>query len=170
MLLRPPLCVSIWCAADPFAIQQMCLRWLHSILHPQPITVTLHLPAARHHKRAPTASASTQPSASPEAPQVSDFPDAMQPRLDHHDSPTAQAQELSLTPQTITCKVVSEVMQLSSLITQPTICCHCDQPVKGTSSNPGGHLHRSEASRHKEAIQELSTLQVSHLTQCMHGV
>ena len=162
LLLRCPPCQKL-CAADPFAIQQLCLRWLHSFLHPQPMTVTFHLPTACSEKTAPTANASTEPSNKPEAPQVSDLPDAMQPTSDQNDSSTTQIKELSLAPQTIVCKVVSEVMQLSSLITHPTRCRHCHQPVTQTSLGSEGPFHSPDASRRKESPQAFSTLQVSQV-------
>lgn len=129
-------------AADPFAIHQVCLRWLHSVLHPQPVIVTIQLPRP---VSAPQASSATTPPHSSTNPPV--HGDASSPAKVHPLSkPVSQcgspAQSVSnqtpsrtLTdPQTalplsLVCRVVSEVARLSPCLTNPLLCpCH-GEPV-----------------------------------------
>lgn len=103
-------------SADPFAIHQACLQWAHSILNPQPLTVRLCFP-------------STPPqSVDHPAPLTTTAPPAQshsQPGILQQPSPSQAGGPCQLQPQSLMCQVVSEVAQLSSLLTHPQVCpCH----------------------------------------------
>ncbi|KAL0044610.1 hypothetical protein WJX82_002675 [Trebouxia sp. C0006] len=69
-----------YCPCDPFAIHQLCLRWLHSALHPQPSTVTLHLPAP---PSAPQACVTPTPSSNPTVDANANSPASSHPSFSH---------------------------------------------------------------------------------------
>ncbi|KAA6419613.1 MAG: hypothetical protein FRX49_10338 [Trebouxia sp. A1-2] len=137
-----------YCPCDPFAIHQLCLRWLHSALHPQPSTITLQLPQTPY---APQASATPTPLGPFSNPTVD--VDAKSPTSDvppsnllpHAGSSTGHlpnqpphqsvsASDGSL-PVSLICRVVSEVAELSSSLRHPLLCpCH-GEPVRQSASH-----------------------------------
>ena len=137
-------------AADPFAIHQLCLRWLHSALHPQPSTITLHLPqppSAPHASATPTPTP-LRPSSHPTVDVNAKSPANVFPSSDltpnagssagpspsQTPSRSVSASHGSL-PVSLVCRVVSEVAELSSSLRHPLLCpCHGD-PVHQSESH-----------------------------------
>ena len=135
-------------AADPFAIHQLCLRWLHSALHPQPSTITLQLPQPPY---APQASATPNPlgpSSNPTVDVNARSPASIRPSSNltpHAGSSTGPSpnqtpsQSVSAShgslPVSLVCRVVSEVAELSSSLRHPLLCpCH-GEPVHQSASH-----------------------------------
>lgn len=105
--------------ADPFAIHQACLQWAHSVLHPHPVTVSLHFPSTNPQAATPPAQAlpSTEP------------PPGVQPHTQQGNTeqplpdPTPAPDKPQHPP--IVCRVAAEVTHMSSMLTHPLICaCH----------------------------------------------
>ncbi|DBB14886.1 TPA: hypothetical protein ACH3X3_004487 [Trebouxia sp. C0006] len=130
-----------YCPCDPFAIHQLCLRWLHSALHPQPSTVTLHLPAP---PSAPQACVTPTPSSNPTVDANANSPASSHPSFSHTPhggsstgpllNQTVSASHGSL-PASLVCRVVSEVAELSSSLRHPLLCpCH-GEPVHQPASH-----------------------------------
>ena len=133
-----------WLDADPFAIHQVCLRWLHPILDPRPVVVTLHLPRPAFIPQAPdTSTPSPPPSKALANPPAKAKP---HPAL----SPQKRASLLPLPDQasfreqsdprpplllSLVCRVVSEVAELSPILDHPSLCpCH-GAPVQQSSTD-----------------------------------
>ena len=122
--------------ADPFAIHQACLQWAHSVLNPHPVTVSLHFPSITIQSATPSAHA--QPSTEP-PPRVQ-----LHPQLGKSEQPLTDQTSAPDKPQhkPIVCRVVSEVANMSSMLTHPLICaCHSKQ----VQQPPADAMQQSQA-------------------------
>ena len=108
-------------AADPFAIHQVCLQWLRTVLHAKPFVVTIALPQLGQ--------------------------DDMAAYSDQHESgqtekldPTQEgtAGKLQQSPL-IVCQAASEVMGLFQKLDHPKVCpCHAQPLAQFHQQHPEG--------------------------------
>lgn len=100
------------CAADPFAIHQVCLQWLRTVIHPRPFIVSINLPQLSH-------------SISQAEVHLSQ-PRQQQPVQTKQQNSTDEDARGGLhQPTRIICQAASEVMGLCHQLDHPTLCpCH----------------------------------------------
>lgn len=153
--------------ADPFAIHQACLQWAHSVLNPHPITVSLHFPSTPPPSATPPAHAlpSTEP------------PPGVQLHTQQGDSeqPLPAQTPAPGKPQhkAIVCRVVSEVGDLSSMLTHPLVCaCHGKEvqqpPADAMQQSPSicpvsGHMLTPAQLKHNASMVQVRILQLTAL-------
>lgn len=162
-------------SADPFAIHQVCLRWLHSVLHPHPFTVTLQLPQRAFGAQPSAATTPLDPPNNPHAassakphPTTSIQTSPSEQPLPIEVPPQSQSDMQGLLPVSLVCRVVSEVTQLSPHLTHPWLCpCH-GGPVLQASPDAQEHFCGCSVSaagfRQSELKQSRSMIQVCTYT------
>ena len=100
------------CAADPFAIHQVCLQWLRTVIHPRPFILTIDLPQLSHTE--------SQAEVHLSQPRHQQPVQTKQQNLTDKDTTGSLHQ-----PGSIICQAVSEVMGLCHQLDHPTLCpCH----------------------------------------------
>lgn len=113
--------VTTGCAADPFAIHQVCLQWLRTVLHAKPFVVTIALPQLGQNGVAA----------------ISDQHGSGQTeKLDPTEEGTAG--KLQQSPL-IVCQAASEVMGLFQKLDHPKVCpCHAQPLAQVHQQHPEG--------------------------------
>ena len=153
------------CAADPFAIQQVCLQWLRTVLHAKPFVVTIALPQLGQ--------------------------DDMAAYSDQHESGQTEkldpAQEVTAgklqQSPLIVCQAASEVMGLFQKLDHPKVCpCHAQplvhqQHPEGCCSCPvtraalaGADLKSDSSAVQVNSIQSCPFLYKVDLGQCVNSI
>ncbi|DBB01934.1 TPA: hypothetical protein ACH3X1_000525 [Trebouxia sp. C0004] len=164
-------------AADPFAIHQLCLRWFHSALQPQPSTISLQLPLSPSAPQASATPTPLGPSSNPTAGVNAKSPGSIPPSSNinpHAGSSTGPllnqtpAQPPGSLPVSLICRVVSEVAELSSSLCLPLLCpCH-GEPVHQSASHDQQQLFGCRVSgtcfRQLELKQSAGMVQVGDST------
>ena len=100
------------CAADPFAIHQVCLQWLRTVIHPRPFIVVINLPQLSH--------SASQAEVHLSQPRHQQPVQTKQQNLTDEDTTGSLHQ-----PGSIICQAACEVMGLCHQLDHPTLCpCH----------------------------------------------
>ena len=158
--------------ADPFAIQQVCLRWLYSILHSQPAVVTLHFANPCLTQGGPNAPSSSEVQGTCSSLAGPDCQAVISTQADATPAQAASAPaaaphdcnaETSLVPpRSLVCRVVSEVTQLSSFLTAPARCaCHnTSESAITPQQQSSGHCTSGSCLQCKQLSGNLNTIQV----------